>query len=530
MPLDNLAGKLVVPTRQQRKDLYKRAIIARVPIGQTPPDTRLGSQIDLDASACSDVAASIDSNAVIIANGVTRATATGQALYDWATALGTTGPLPAAGAAGAVVFAGAAAGATIQLGDVITHLPTSLRFQCTATGTYTPGQPVPIVGIDTGPSTNLAAGTVLTWQSPRSGCANTALVAIQADGGGLEGGANQETDDQLRARLNLLASTPPASGNDAQYQAVATETAQVAVQQAFTVPCALGPGTTAVMFTLRPGTPGANRIPTAEQLAIVAQNLGGPMPATDGIFMCTLVASPVTVVLKVVWAPSADGWSDATTWPPYLSTVSLGDGVAASANAASVLSATAFRLSAPGLTSSTAPQIGQSVGFFDLPNLTFRRKKILTVTVIDGQDYDITVDTTNGVSDTSYTPTLFQACCPWSDSLNSIIPAVVAYFDTLGPGEQFSSFFDPGLRRKRSPANPQYWPSTITNRLLGGALTTQPPQGPQQTQAPVPTLFSTTTLADVELIEPTVPFVTPVGTPGVSSYLLSIGTLLAFPE
>ena len=527
MPLDNLAGKLVIPSRDQRVALYKRAVVARTPLGNTPPDLRPGSKVDLDARACADVAASIDGNSIIIANGVTRATATGQALYDWATRLGTTAPLPAAGATGAVAFAGAATGATILQGDIITHQPTGLRFQCTATGTYTPGQPVPITGIDTGPQTDLPAGSVLTWQSPRPGSAGTALVLIQADGSGLDGGSDIETDDQVRARLDYIAAHPPASGNDAEYQETLIDTSLVAVGQAFTIPCALGPGTTAVMVTLRPGTPGASRIPNPTQLTQLAAILAGAMPATDGVFMCALVASAVTVVLEVLWSPSADGWADASTWPPYLASPNL---INAVSNVSSVLSSTAFRLTSPSLTFATGPQVGQSVGFFDLPNLTFRRKKLLTVVPLAPTFYDVTVDTTNGISDTSYTPYSGQPCCPWSDSLNSLIPAVIAYFDTLGPGEQFASFFDPGLRQKRSPPSPLFWPSTLTNRILGGAVTQQPPQGAQQTQPPVPTLFSTSTLADVVLLEPTVPFPTPVGTPGVFSFLLSLQNLLAFPE
>jgi uncharacterized phage protein gp47/JayE len=539
MPLQNLPGKLVIPTRAQRVALYKRAILARVPAANTPPDMRPGGKIDLDARACADVAGSIDANSVTIANGVTRATATGQALYDWATRLGTTAPLPAHGASGACGNpAGASSGTTIFAGDVATHLPTGLRFQCTKTGTYLPGTsanpssgtPIPMQGIDTGPQTDLPSGSVLNWQSPRPGSSATTVVLIQADGSGLSDGSNQETDDEVRARLDLIAANPPASGNDADYQTTITNSELLGIQQAFTVAAALGPGTSSVMFTLRPGTPGANRIPNAEQLADASVLLGGTMPGSDGIFMCTLVASPTTIVLKIKWSDGADGWTDAITWPPYFSTISLGDGVVAEADASSVLSATQFRLSGPGLTSTTAPQVGQSIAFFDLANLAFRQKKLLTVTAIDGQDYDVTIDTTNGVSDTSYTPSLFQSCGPWSDSLDSIIPAIIAYFDTLGPGEQFANFFDPGLRQKRSPASPQYWPSVITNRILGGAITQQPPQGAQQTQPPVPTVYSTQTVGDAELIEPTAPHATPTGTPGVSSYLLTLGDLIVFPE
>jgi hypothetical protein len=175
------------------------------------------------------------------------------------------------------------------------------------------------------------------------------------------------------------------------------------------------------------------------------------------------------------------------------------------------------------------PLAGQNIAFLDLPNLTFRRKKILAVTVINATTCDITVDTTSGLSDASYTPANGQPCCPWSDSLNSLITPVVNYFDTLGPGEQVASFFDPGLRQRRSPPSPQYWPSQINIRLLGGALVQQPPQGPQQNQPAVQTLLTTPSLQDILPIEPTLPSSASVGTPGVSSYLQTLGGLCIFP-
>lgn len=472
----------------------------------------------------------IESQAVTISEGTSRATATGARLKDWANRQGSPAQGPV-GSAGAVALIASSAGATIFAGDLLSHVPTALQFQVTATGLYQNGQQVPIGALAQGPATNLPAGTVLQWVSPRSGVVGgTATVVAQADGSGLSGGANAETDDVLRARLDYLAFNPPASGNDGQYQDTASKTPNVAVQQCFTYPAVLGPGTTGVAFTLRPATPGANRIPTSTQIALVAAYLGGVMPASDGILMCTIVAAPVVVALKVLWAVGSTGWADSTTFPLYHQMVSNpGDRlVSASANAGGTLSPLAFRLSSAAMLE--IPQVGQSIGFFDLSNGVFRKKKILTVTTISGTAYDITVDTTNGVSDTGYAPLSGQACCPWSDGLTSMVPSIVSYFDTVGPGEQFVSFFDPGLRQRRSPLSPQYWPNQVTNRLLGGASAPVPAQGSQQNQPPVPTLLTLTTLQDVVLLEPAVPFGPPVGSPGVLSNMLTLGNIAVFPE
>jgi hypothetical protein len=256
------------------------------------------------------------------------------------------------------------------------------------------------------------------------------------------------------------------------------------------------------------------------------------MPGSDGIFMCAIVPSPITVVLKAIWATSAFGWADSQTFPLYHPSPNL---VSAAPDSTGTLTALQFRVTSSAMTE--VPQVGQSIGFFDQGGLLFRRKKLLSVFQVSTTAYDVTVDTSNGASDTSYTPVNGQACCPWSDSLNTVIPPVVSYFDTLGPGEQFANFFDPGLRQKRSPPSPSFFPNVITNRMLGGASVPVVAQGVQQNQPPVNTLFTTTSLFDVQIVEPTpssLPLQTPVGVPGVSSYMFAIGAtgsqLVVFPE
>lgn len=519
MPLDPLASRLVTLTRDQRRDLFLRDMQFRNPAALTLP----GTDPNLEAQVFADATEFVVANAVTIANGIARATMTGQQLDDEAKRLGTF-RLPAAGGGGAGSASLRASGAKIFAGDILKHPASGLRFQCTATATYLPSQPIPIVGIDTGAATNLAVGTILNWQSPRPGCGLTATILLQADGSGLSGGAPAELDDMLRARLDERAANPPASGNDADYQSTVSATPLVAVQQAFTTICCMGPGSIGLAFTLRPAQPGANRIPSATQLALMCAAVQGLMPGDDGVYPIALIASPTTVVLKALWARGASSWADAQTWPPYNPSPNL---VSCQAPMGPN-SPTFFRVDGVGI---TQPSVGQSIAFFDLASLVFRRKKIGAVAVDGTGGYDITVDTSAGLSDTSYTPVTGQACCPWSDSLNTIVPAVVAYFDTLGPGEMFASFFDPGLRQKRSPPSPQLWPSIITNRLLGGASVPVPATGPQQNSPPTPTLFTTPTLQDVVLAEPAVPYATPTGTPGISLNLITLGaSLIVFPE
>jgi hypothetical protein len=83
---------------------------------------------------------------------------------------------------------------------------------------------------------------------------------------------------------------------------------------------------------------------------------------------------------------------------------------------------------------------------------------------------------------------------------------------TLGVGEQFASFPDPGGRQRRWPFSPEEWPNVVSNE---GLVTATKASG---------------AIADVEVLAPSTPYSTTVGTPGVSVYLLQLGDLAVFPQ
>lgn len=490
MPIDQLPSRIVTPTRAQIRQQYLRNYKLRLP----QADTADGTQPAIDADTFADTATPLYANAVIVGNNTTRKTKTGQALDDEAEALGTR-RLPAEGASGFVEVRASVGGGVILAGSECTIA--GKRYACALTRLYHDGDPVPISGIDTGPSTNQPAGATLAWTSQPLGIGPNASVLAQADGSGLTGGHEVESDDELRDRLNYLAANPPASGNDAEYQDLVLKTPGLSVEAVFTHPAILGPGTKAIVFTVRPSTLGGSRIPNGAQIAKVLAWLTGQMPADDVIFLGTILGYPVTLALRVTWAQGATGWTDAQPFPTYASPM-----VAVRAAA----SPTTFRLANIVL----APQPGQTIGFYDGINRKFQRKKILTVTPV-GADVDITCDTTNNASDTTYVPYVGQPCSPWSESLDALVPTIARQYARLGPGEQRASFFDPGLRQRRSPMSPQFWPSVISNKFVGP-------------------LFDLSAVQDVALQEPAIPFVTPVGAPGVSSNLLTLQTIAVFPQ
>jgi uncharacterized phage protein gp47/JayE len=502
MPLDDLPGKLIVPGRDQERDRYRRDYELRKRAGDptgTPIDTGPATEVWIDASTMADHTALLHADAVTIANGVTRATATGPALDAWAKRAGTKRQ-DAVGASGAVTAAGSTGGFPIYADDEIRI--SGLRYRAKVGGTYFPGDLVDLVGFDTGPGTNQAAGVVGKWSATRPGLSPNATVAPQADGSGLSGGSDVENDGDLRARLDDLAANPPASGNDAEYRAVAQKTSGLSVQQPFTHDAIKGPGTIGLVFTLRPSQPGGNRIPSGTQIAEIAPAVTGSMPGNDSILVGTVVANPINVVLRIDWSRHVPGWADAAPWPTYSSSVMT------QVKVGTTPTATAFTLTG----CASAPPIGGTVAFFDKAGAAFREKRILTATSLGFGDYAVTCDVTGGASDTVYVPYPTQPVCPWSDSLTALAVPVLSYFDTLGPGEQIAPpFFDPGTRQRRMPASPAEWPSLVTNRVI----------------AP---LFKLAPIGDVTLQEPAVPYATPVGSPGILSYLTTLATLVAFPQ
>ena len=501
MALDILPGEIIVNDRQTWHDLIIRSISLRDPGALVGP----GTQPDIDAWALADQLTIQSENARRIGHGIPLAELTKDQLDQRLSDLGVPSRFLAVGASGYVKVSAASTGTTIFAGEVLTDPLTNLQFQCVATAAYADGAAAPVFAIDTGPSTNLAGGTVLNWSAPRPGCFSRAIVATQPDGSGLSDGANAEGDDQVRQRISDTLANPPASGNDAAYQALIQDSKGhgVAVERGFTYPAVSGPGTTSFVFTLKPSHPGGSRIPNSAQITAVRTWVEGQVPADDQSMAATLLGQSVDIVLDVQWAQGALDWTDSSPWPLRYSVGGTPGAITVSAAASS----TVFTLSSTNYSGIAQPAIGQTIAFYDNANGVFSRKKILSFTGTG--PWVVTCDTANAASDTTYSPIVGQRAMPWSDSLITLVPAVVAYFGTLGPGEQIASFFDPGLRGRRNPRAPKYWPNVISNHLASDILNLDSVQ-----DAIVREGLGTTTT---------------VGTVGAVSYLMQLGQISAFP-
>jgi uncharacterized phage protein gp47/JayE len=510
--VDTLPGEIVLPTRDAEIEKFKRSFRVRVPTA----DTGEGTQVDIDARVCADVVMALYATAKTTGDNSVLESARGAALDQWGEREGVGPRREAIGASGYVLVAASSGGTNIQAGDELRHEDSGVRFEVIASDHYDDGDALAIVGKDTGPTTNLAGGTVLKWSSPRPGCGAVATVIEQPDGSGLSGGRERESDDEYRDRILEEKQTRAASGNDAEYQLLVQNTPTVAVQKAFSYPAILHTGTTATVFTMRPPYPGGSRIPNAAQVALVESYVVGEMPADDGAFFCLLDNEDADVVYAVEWSENATGWADIVQWPPYYAPADSPGAIVVSAAS----SATSFTLATDDAdyTSVAQPVIGQTIGFFDPDELEFVSKRILSFTGTG--PWVITVDTSNNVSDTGYTPAVGQRAMPWSESLNALLyteatdstPAsgILAYFDRLGPGEMKSTFYDEGRRQKRQPRPPRNWPFTLTTRDLTAAVTADE-------------------IDDVDVLEGD-GLAPSVGSPGVLANILKLRYVSVFPQ
>jgi len=501
MPVVQLPAEMLLPDRNTIRDRYLRDYRFRAPSGV---DTAPGTQPFIDASTSADTVLPIYADTKTQGANLALRSTSSTALEQRAEDEGLEGRRPAQGATGFVAVVTSSSGATVLAGTEIKDPASGLRFEAIATKLYANGDPLGIRALDTGPGTNLAVGTKLQWTSPPPGVAQFALVLDDGNGDGLTGGRGAETDQELRERIRDRKANPPASGNDVAIQQTAEACPTVAVQKAFTYPAILGSGTYGVTVTLLPAEPGASRIPTSAQLTEIEGWVKSQFPYDDCLFVCALVSEPIDVEVGVSWRGDVASWEDTLPWPAHAaSTLTL--------KITAVTSATVFTVgnAAASYGGFAQPIVGQTIAVFNTAEKTFSRKKIASFTGTG--PWVITCETALGASDETWTPIVGQPVCPWSDSLDTLVPAILAYFDGLGPGEQKSSFFDDGLRQKRSPASPLLWPSTIGNRLIVGVIDTD-------------------TVQDAELLYPSVPSSPSTGTPGVLSTMYELRYVAAYPQ
>lgn len=148
-----------------------------------------------------------------------------------------------------------------------------------------------------GASGNCPAATPLTLVSPVAGVMSAAAVAEAEDGSGLSAGADEESDEDLRARVIERIQNPPHGGNARDYVLWARSVAGVIGVRIY--PLWTGLGSVGVFFLMR-RIDGSSPIPTVPEVAAVQAvlDLNRPVTAT-GVLALAPVALTTAFTLKV---------------------------------------------------------------------------------------------------------------------------------------------------------------------------------------------------------------------------------------
>lgn len=347
--------------------------------------------------------------------------------------------LPAVGASGIVGLYATGPGVTwpgsTTIGDpaaVVGRGPNGQRYQLLQTTTITNlglPTPAPLQAVGTGPETNLAGETDgvptrIEWENPPVGGYPSSEIGFD----GMRGGSDAESDADYVDRLESAIRYRAGGGNAPQFRNWA-RAVSVNVADAFIYPCAFHAGSTLVCIVakrLGNRSPSA-RIPAGGLLAQAVSYLTPPnspaVPRNSHVVVVPPVLEGTQVTLYVGAARrSNNGFADANPWPL---------GVGSFATISFVTSATNFRVNAQGgAPAVTNPRIMVWVE----ATQSFVPLSVASVTPAGINAYDVTLVQP---APTPITPGM--AVSPDLARRSSVADAVVAYFDTLGPGEVVSS-------------------------------------------------------------------------------------------
>ncbi len=214
--------------------------------------------------------------------------ADGDRLVRWASTFGLTRKAAVAGQ-GNVTLSGSN-GVTAPIGTVLVRAD-GARYVTTAAATITGGSAVaPVTAEGAGDASAMDAGQSLTFLSPIAGIAAIATVA----GGGIAGGADEESDDALRARLLARIRQPVRGGAVSDYVAWALEVAEVS--RAWCYGNWNGLGTVKLLFVMDGR---ASIIPEAGDVAVVAAHIDALRPVTAQVTVAAPVAQPVPFTIAL---------------------------------------------------------------------------------------------------------------------------------------------------------------------------------------------------------------------------------------
>jgi uncharacterized phage protein gp47/JayE len=212
---------------------------------------------------------------------------------------GTTGRKLATLAQGTAVFVTSTGSVSVPTGTQLSY-STGVGYQTTAdivTDSTGLPSPAPILALDTGSLGNLDPGTPLALQTPLTGAIDAITV------GTLDGGTDDETDDELRARVLKRIREPPMGGDATDYEQWAL--AVPGVTRAWCAPLEMGMGTVTIRFMMDDLRASNGGFPTPDDVDAVAAYIDTVRPvAVKDFFVEAPIPYPVN--LRISYLDSDD--------------------------------------------------------------------------------------------------------------------------------------------------------------------------------------------------------------------------------
>lgn len=196
----------------------------------------------------------------------------------------------AASAAGSVTLTGTS-GTLVPLGTLLVRAD-GAEYETAADVTLSAGTATAaLTALVAGQAGNAAAASTLTIATPIAGVNSTATVTS----GALTGGADSESDDDLRDRFLARLRQPPHGGAQHDYTAWALEVP--GVTRAWVYPAELGLGTVTVRFVRDDD---ASPIPDAGEVLAVQEYIDALRPVTADLTVVAPVAVPLDFTIELI--------------------------------------------------------------------------------------------------------------------------------------------------------------------------------------------------------------------------------------
>ena len=419
------------------------------------------TELDVRADAYAARASVAIANGQITSRDLNPLLATGDSLVALASIYGVE-PRPASSASGYVIVRVLAPAVTV-------NIPTG--FQCTdasgvkyaTTDTNTPADlgSVLVRSVEAGSDTDLAAGSIVTWDSAAVGYLKQQAIVATGD---IDGGADADDDDALRARLLRRLSFPSVGGNWAQVAEWA-EASSAAISFAAVYPTARGPSSydVAIMGDI------TDPVLNAAVVDAAAARVVAEMPGSANLNMTAVSEQEIDVIinlsvpLPVHVGGAGGGFKDAIPWPS--TNEALADTYA---EVTAVLPATHEITVNSG--AADAPVAGQRFALWDYaavdgdgnPDPVFREFSILTVGGGAGA-YVLSLDAPSS-NELSFVETgmFCSAACEHMQTYGDLFRAAMG---ALGPGEKTDDV-DILAWARRQPSPDIERPYALTSRQL----------------------------------------------------------------